>query len=191
MGSDGFALDGYATFAYDAAYAVAHALHQVHYVQGRPAANGTALRDALLHAEFEGLTGNVSFNRERGHKMGDRLGALYLLKRFSSNAWRDLATVEPWDNGGFAWRDAPSCEPTSTPGSSGACKRGNIDAAGNLIRDGIDRCTSPQMQGHLSNQIFFTAPVHEATCKRLKDKMSYLMLSFNYHPEDLNPLWQF
>ena len=55
------ALDGYAAYAYDALYAVAHALHHLIEVQRlRPTFNGSDLRAALVGAvRFEGATGLV------------------------------------------------------------------------------------------------------------------------------------
>lgn len=61
---DGSNLDNYASFSYDATYALARAMHVVLYIQGQPSITGANLYSALINnVSFMGATGLVSFSR--------------------------------------------------------------------------------------------------------------------------------
>ena len=74
--SDPLEDNSYAPYAYDAVYAVAHALHAL--TQGGPltaAVSGDALMDALLgHVSFDGVTGRVEFSSGERPATGGRRG---------------------------------------------------------------------------------------------------------------------
>eukprot|EP00736_Rhodelphis_marinus_P013100 Rmarinus@m.13950 len=69
--------DTYVPYAYDATYAIAHALHRVIEVDGERFVTGELLREALLNVTFEGVTGTVLFDDN-----GDRamLGLSYVIR---------------------------------------------------------------------------------------------------------------
>ena len=92
--SDGSNLDNYASFSYDATYALARAMHVVLYDQGLPAITGPHLYSALINnVSFMGATGLVSFSRSLSSDgtrfaEGDRsTGVSYKILNFSPGAY--------------------------------------------------------------------------------------------------------
>lgn len=118
--SDRFAENAYSPFAYDAVFAIAHALHTLIEGDGVEAIDGDALTDALLHeVSFDGVTGRVEFyggsarrqrqqrrRRQRERRLsaylGDRrVGISYTLSNFQEDslvpvgAWTPCDTTHP------------------------------------------------------------------------------------------------
>ncbi len=77
----------YATFAYDAVYAFAHAIQKV-IDDGKDYTDGDVLLDALYKTEFLGATGSVSFDSN-----GDRIG-VYDLLNLKGDTFEKVGT---WD----------------------------------------------------------------------------------------------
>eukprot|EP00966_Prymnesium_polylepis_P336652 7391684-Prymnesium_polylepis.1 len=107
-GSDNQADDSWAPFAYDATYALAHALHELIEVQGKTSIVGSELLDALItRVSFDGVTGRVEFYDASSHPdklyNGDRrVGAAYDVVNYQRNSG-DLSMVGRWVPGGDTW----------------------------------------------------------------------------------------
>uniref|UniRef100_A0A0D3KB68 Receptor ligand binding region domain-containing protein n=2 Tax=Emiliania huxleyi TaxID=2903 RepID=A0A0D3KB68_EMIH1 len=89
----------YASRAYDAVYAVAHAVQALVDDPLVQRIDGDALMAALLAVRFDGVTGKVSFSSEPA-TLGDRAGGvLYdVMNVNASGAWVKLGTWQPADN---------------------------------------------------------------------------------------------
>ncbi|EOD15625.1 hypothetical protein EMIHUDRAFT_451652 [Emiliania huxleyi CCMP1516] len=89
----------YAPRAYDAVYAVAHAVQALVDDPLVQRIDGDALMAALLAVRFDGVTGKVSFSSEPA-TLGDRAGGvLYdVMNVNASGAWVKLGTWQPADN---------------------------------------------------------------------------------------------
>ena len=89
----------YASRAYDAVYAVAHAVQALVDDPLVQRIDGDALMAALLAVRFEGVTGMISFSSEPA-TLGDRAdGALFdVMNVNASGAWVMLGTWQPADN---------------------------------------------------------------------------------------------
>jgi len=89
----------YAPRAYDAVYAVAHAVQAMVDDPHVQHVDGDALMAALLAVRFEGVTGMISFSSEPA-TLGDRAdGVLYdVMNVNASGAWLKLGTWQPADN---------------------------------------------------------------------------------------------
>eukprot|EP00966_Prymnesium_polylepis_P118824 2746553-Prymnesium_polylepis.1 len=109
-GSDNQADDSWAPFAYDAAFAVAYALHELIEVQGRTSIVGSELLDALIRTvSFEGVTGRVEFYDASSHPdklyNGDRrVGMAYDVWNYQDNSV-GLSVVGRWVAGGATWAE--------------------------------------------------------------------------------------
>jgi hypothetical protein len=94
-------VNSYAPFAYDATYAVAHALHYLIEVRGVSTIVGSDLMDALIHnASFPGVTGTVAFfdgsaNSDRRYHGDRRVGVVYDVMNFQSSN-EGLVRVARW-----------------------------------------------------------------------------------------------
>lgn len=91
---DGSNLDNYASFSYDATYALARAMHVVLYDQGYPAITGPNLYSALINnVSFLGATGLVDFSSSLttdGTRFGEgdrRTGVSYKILNFSPSTY--------------------------------------------------------------------------------------------------------
>jgi Receptor family ligand binding region/7 transmembrane sweet-taste receptor of 3 GCPR len=92
--SDGSNIDNYASYTYDATYAIARAMHVVLYDQKRPSITGKDLYSALINnVSFSGATGIVSFSKalstdiERFGEGDRRTGITYSILNFSPRAY--------------------------------------------------------------------------------------------------------
>ena len=105
--SDGSNLDNYASFSYDATYALARAMHVVLYKQGHPTITGRNLYAALINnVTFMGATGLVTFSRSLttdGTRFAEgdrRTGVSYKILNFSPFAYElgipGFQTVGSW-----------------------------------------------------------------------------------------------
>eukprot|EP00966_Prymnesium_polylepis_P085226 1973366-Prymnesium_polylepis.1 len=87
-GNDPHLDDAYSSFAYDAAFAVAHAVHDLIEIQKRDSIQGSDVLDALLRrVQFEGVTGSVSFHDgsadpDQLHHGDRRVGIAYVIRNF-------------------------------------------------------------------------------------------------------------
>ena len=89
--TDGSNVDNYASYTYDATYAVAWAMHAVLYDQKQPNLTGDNLYSALVHnVSFEGATGFVDFtnasildNTRNGEGDRDKAGVRYEILNFN------------------------------------------------------------------------------------------------------------
>ena len=81
-------------FAYDAVFAVAHALHELIEQRRRADIAGEELTEALLGIRFDGITGHVQFNKGSltdGKGRGDRRGGVdYDLKNYVGSSSSNL-----------------------------------------------------------------------------------------------------
>ena len=91
----------YAPYAYDATYAIAHALHELIEVQGKSEVVGSELLDALVtNVSFVGVTGTIEFNDASTHPdrlyHGDRrVGISYDVYNYQSNA-EPMVKIGKW-----------------------------------------------------------------------------------------------
>jgi ABC-type branched-subunit amino acid transport system substrate-binding protein len=96
--------DSWAPFAYDAVYALAHALHNLIEVQGKTTIAGSELMDALVSdVSFPGVTGIIDFHDASTHPdrlyHGDRrVGIAYDVFNYADNA-NGLVRVGAWTPG--------------------------------------------------------------------------------------------
>eukprot|EP01041_Mallomonas_annulata_P001195 gene1195-2323_t len=104
LAKDGSDIDNSALFAYDATIALAHALHEVFYVDQVQNITGDILRDAIVYnVTFNGLSGHVTFNTGgpgfEKYGLGDRLGGNdFVVYNFDPRAYHALV-----DYGAGAW----------------------------------------------------------------------------------------
>ena len=75
--ADGSTMDNSTFYVYDATYALARAMHQVLYVEGKTSFNGNDIMRVILNnVSFRGVTGNISFSQGYGghesYAQGDR-----------------------------------------------------------------------------------------------------------------------
>eukprot|EP00960_Hanusia_phi_P067534 766649-Hanusia_phi.AAC.6 len=75
----------YIVFAYDAIYAIAHAIRNL-VRQGYVIFDGVQVKDALRSVRFDGASGSVSFDQNL-----DRLGGSYLVINYNQPVWREIA----------------------------------------------------------------------------------------------------
>ncbi|EKX31913.1 hypothetical protein GUITHDRAFT_121912 [Guillardia theta CCMP2712] len=75
----------YIVFAYDAIYAIAHAIGYL-LSQGNVILDGTQVRNALRSVRFDGASGAVSFDQNL-----DRLGGSYLVINYAKEGWKEIA----------------------------------------------------------------------------------------------------
>ena len=100
-GTDNQAEGSYAPYAYDAVYAIAHALHHLIEVEGKTSVVGAELMDVLVKdVNFEGITGVIDFHDGSTHPdqlyNGDRrVGIAYDVLNYASTAL-GLVTVGKW-----------------------------------------------------------------------------------------------
>ena len=92
--SDGSNIDNYASYSYDATYAIARAMHVVLYDQKKPSITGKDLYEALINnVSFSGATGAVDFSNATStdstrFEEGDRRsGITYSILNFSPKAY--------------------------------------------------------------------------------------------------------
>ena len=91
----------YDPFAYDAVFAIAHALHELLEVQNRTEVVGAELLDTLIkHVRFDGVTGLVDFydashDPDRLYSGDRRVGVSYALMNYDGSAGR-LVSVGLW-----------------------------------------------------------------------------------------------
>lgn len=115
-GNDNDDVGSYAPYAYDATYAVAHALHDLIEVQGKTEIVGSELMDALIgKVSFDGVTGRIEFYDASTHPdklyHGDRrVGISYDVHNYQSVATGNVVVGKWTPCGDCAWvqRWAPS-----------------------------------------------------------------------------------
>lgn len=111
--------NSYAPFAYDAVYTIANALHDLVEVQGKTSIVGAELKEAILATNFQGITGQVTFDA-----VGDRLSGIqydivnYQLVEGSASVF---ATVGNWRaesgttvSADIVWSNGLTVAPTDT-----------------------------------------------------------------------------
>ena len=96
MKADGSNVDNYVSYAYDATYAVARAMHVVLYLNKAPKITGKALYKALINnVSFVGSTGVVNFSRaltQDSSRFGEgdrRTGVRYRIMNFNSDIYNN------------------------------------------------------------------------------------------------------
>eukprot|EP00937_MAST-01D_sp_MAST-1D-sp2_P006133 g6133.t1 len=95
MASREHQIEAFAPYAFDAAYTIAYALHDLIETKGEDDWTGERLRDAMLAVDFQGVTGRVRFygiGNNQKH-MGDRRQARYGVQRHNGTRWEKLASV--------------------------------------------------------------------------------------------------
>ncbi|KAL3904217.1 MAG: hypothetical protein SGPRY_011371, partial [Prymnesium sp.] len=133
---------GYHAFGYDAAFAVAYALHNLLEVQGRDLVGSDLLDTLLTRVSFQGLTGLVDFQQSSADNRklyrGDRgRGASYMLQNYVDNRlpavtvgrWSPCNTSicewsERWQERGQALTF--STDENSKPQQHGSCSYGLV-----------------------------------------------------------------
>jgi ABC-type branched-subunit amino acid transport system substrate-binding protein len=92
-GSDHQYIEPYEAYAYDAVYAVAHALHTMIETEGKTTIVGSELLDTLLNkVDFAGATGTVKFSGS-----GDRtLGVTFEVLNYQTGASPGLVSLGSW-----------------------------------------------------------------------------------------------
>ena len=104
MKADGSNVDNYVSYAYDATYAVARAMHVELYLNKAPKITGKGLYSALINnISFVGVTGFVNFSRaitQDSSRFGEgdrRTGVRYKIMNFNSKIYND----DPSHKSGF------------------------------------------------------------------------------------------
>lgn len=86
----------YSAFAYDATYALAHALHDLIEVQKKVNLSGHVIYDSLIHrVRFDGVTGKVAFSAAAEDE-GDRLNSIGYTVRNYKNSSAESAVIGFW-----------------------------------------------------------------------------------------------
>ena len=123
----------YGPYAYDAVYAIAHALHKIIRDPEVETIDGAEIMTALLNVRFEGATGRISFS-DTAATLGDReTGILYDV--LNVNALGSLVKFGTWQLGSV-WEESFATHgvPLTRPTSDGSQPE---DLASNTLRVGI------------------------------------------------------